>query len=223
MNFLSHFYFERNNKDANTIIGVVLPDFVKNAEKTINLYPSKEPQLFEENEVLQNILKGWERHIKVDALFHSSEFFNNETQKLKQLILPAIEGSPVKPFFLAHIGLELILDHLLVINGAISINGFYDALTEADKAALDTFLKKCRLQDTSQFFNFLNGFISGRYLFSYQRIENIAYALNRICMRIWDQPFTESQIVLLTTQLAIYKTQLEPNYLIIFEEIGAQL
>ena len=223
MNFLSHYYFERDTVDANVILGVVLPDFVKNAEKSCNLYPAKELHAFQYDSNQLSLHKGWERHIKVDAIFHSSDFFNTQTQVLKQLLLPIMEDSPVKPFFLAHIGVELVLDHLLVLDKAVDIDAFYQALESADKVALKSFLGHCGLADDTSFFNFLNGFISGRYLFSYQKIENIAYALNRICMRIWNNPFTPSQVDQLTIQLEAYKELLAPSYLTIFREIEPQL
>ncbi len=223
MNFLSHFYFERDNHDPNMVIGVVLPDFVKNAQKDSNLYPLKEKHLFESVANENSILKGWGRHIAVDAVFHSSEFFKSNTTSLKQIILPVLENSPVKPFFLAHIGLELVLDHLLTIHGMVNINTFYEQLSEADTKALDSFLKKSGVADTTIFFKFLNSFISSRYLFSYQKIENISYALNRICMRLWDSPFTEPQLALLTEKLSIFKTNLEENYMSIFDNIELHL
>lgn len=223
MNFLSHFYFERDNHDPNMVIGMVLPDFVKNAQKDSNLYPLKEKHLFESVANENSILKGWGRHIAVDAVFHSSEFFKSNTNTLKQIILPVLENSPVKPFFLAHIGLELVLDHLLTIHGTVNINTFYEQLSEADTQALDSFLKKSGVADTTIFFKFLNSFISGRYLFSYQKIENISYALNRICMRLWDSPFTELQLALLTEKLSIFKTTLEENYMSIFNDIELHL
>jgi len=223
MNFLSHFYFERNNHDENMVIGVVLPDFVKNAQKDSNLYPLKEGQLFESDPDEKSILSGWGRHIEVDAVFHSSEFFKLHTNGLKHIILPVLGDSPVKPFFLAHIGLELILDHLLTIHGAVNINTFYEQLGQVNKEALDSFLKKSGVADTTVFFKFLNSFISSRYLFSYQKIENISYALNRICMRLWDSPFTEPQLALLTDKLAIFKTSIEDDYLSIFRDIELHL
>jgi len=223
MNFLSHFYFERDNHDENMVIGVVLPDFVKNAQKDSNLYPLKERQLFESDPNENSILNGWARHIAVDAVFHSSAFFKLHTNGLKQIILPVLGDSPVKPFFLAHIGLELILDHLLTIHGAVNINTFYEQLGQVNKEALDSFLKKSGVVDTTVFFKFLDSFISSRYLFSYQKIENISYALNRICMRLWDSPFTESQLASLTDKLAIFKTSLEDDYLSIFKDIELHL
>ena len=35
MNFLSHFYFDRNTTDPHQVIGMVLPDLLKNANKEI--------------------------------------------------------------------------------------------------------------------------------------------------------------------------------------------
>ncbi|MNL08764.1 hypothetical protein D3C87_1294990 [compost metagenome] len=205
------------------VLGVVLPDFIKNAHKDYNLYPLKVSHLFEQEPRQLSILKGWKKHIDVDQIFHSSAFFQHHTNELKQLILPSCENSPVKPFFLAHIGLELTLDHLLTINGLVNVNTFYDQLSRADKAALNDFLQSCSLTDTSVFFNFLNSFISSRYLFSYQKIENITYALNRICMRLWNNPFTELQLSQLTGQLEAFKTSIEHDYLSIYADIEKEL
>jgi len=219
MNFLSHFYFEKDNPDENMVMGVVLPDLVKNAQKESNLYPLKDRHLFESDAFQRSILNGWERHVMVDAIFHSSDFFRVQTGSLKQMILPILENSPVKPFFLAHIGLELLLDHLLTINGVVNIGMFYTHLSKTDRNALESFLKNCSVTDTQVFFNFLDGFISGKYLFSYQKIENITYALNRICMRLWDNPFSDQQLLQLTDQLNIFKESLAGNYTSIFDEI----
>lgn len=221
MNFLSHFYFETENTDPNMVLGVVLPDFIKNAHKDMNLYPQKEPQLFESDAHQLSILKGWEKHIEVDRLFHSSDFFKTQTAQLKQILLPNLSGSPVKPFFLAHIGLELVLDHLLTIEGMVNINVFYDQLVHADKEALKAFLEKCGLADSSVFFKFLNSFISSKYLFSYRKIENISYALNRICMRLWENPLTEMQMSNMTRDLEAFTRMIKPDYLSIFREIEA--
>lgn len=205
------------------VMGVVLPDFIKNAQKDVNLYPQKTPQLFQANLHQQALLRGWQKHVEVDRLFHSSDFFQSQTNQLKQILLPALEGSPVKPFFFAHIGLELVLDHLLTIEGIVNINSFYDQLVKADKPALEQFLQHAGLTDTDVFFKFLNNFISSKYVFSYRKIENITYALNRICMRLWAQPFTDHQLATITAKLEIFKNMIREDYLSIFNEIDGDL
>ncbi len=222
MNFLSHFYFDRNTTNANIVIGTVLPDLLKNANKNWNVHPEKYPELFQQAH-LQPILTGWKRHLQVDILFHSSDFFNIKTQELKQLLLPILKDTPVRPSFLAHIGVELLLDHLLVQHQKIAIYSFYDQLEAADHQHLTEFIHQCKISDSSLFFKFLNSFKSSRYLLSYQKLENISYALQRICMRLWERPFTEKTTYQLTSILEFYKNQLEVDFMIIFEEIENRL
>src|SRR6476661_8863886 len=110
MNFLSHYYFDQTTADPYQVLGVVLPDLLKNADKSANIHPEKQPHLFEAAE-LHNILKGWQRHLQVDKLFHNSEFFVKHTGILKNELKPILVESPVRPSFLAHIAIELMLDH----------------------------------------------------------------------------------------------------------------
>jgi len=223
MNFLSHYYFDRSNSNSNEVIGTVLPDFVKNAHKSWNLYPQKNEALFVDAQPLEDILKGWKRHLKVDLLFHSSPFFIEQMAILKQLLLPILSDSPVRPSFLSHIGVELVLDHLLVANQQINIQEFYTHLAAVDEKDLQLFLQKCGIEDSTVFFKFLNSFKSSKYLLSYQQLENISYALQRICMRVWSHPFKEETVAQLTEQLTVYKAVLAKDYLTIFDEISLKL
>ncbi len=223
MNFLSHFYFERNNIDSHIVLGTVLPDLVKNAHKEWNFYPQKNEALFTTDPIQNALLTGWKRHLEVDLFFHSSDFFFRETAKLKQLLLPILGDSNVRPSFLAHIGVELVLDHLLVLQNSVNINQFYDHLDQVDEHQLKLFFTACGATDTTKFFSFFSSFKSSRYLLSYQKLENISYALQRICMRLWVHPFNEETVALLSDQLEIYKKTLEKNYDSIFHEIEAKL
>jgi len=223
MNFLSHYYFDRTNLDANVVMGTVLPDLIKNAAKEANLYPQKNEFLFKGNPDEENLLVGWKRHLAVDLFFHSSNFFLEKTTALKQLIKPIVENTAVRPSFLAHIGLELLLDHLLVEHNLIQVNHFYDKLSKVKKESLSDFLEHCQLKNPTVFFNFLEKFISSKYLLSYQKLENISYALNRICMRLWPETLNEKQLQQLTFELGIFKAVLENDFMDIFEEIEGKL
>ncbi|MDN3586276.1 ACP phosphodiesterase [Pedobacter aquatilis] len=223
MNFLSHFYFDRNTTDANIVIGTVLPDLIKNASKEANLYPQKNEFLFTGNPDEENLLKGWKRHLAVDLHFHSSTFFLEKTAELKHLIIPVLENSVVRPSFLAHIGLELLLDHLLIEHNLVQVNNFYDNLSAVKKDSLSDFLEHCQLKNPEVFFKFLEQFISSKYLLSYQKLENISYALNRICMRLWPETLKDYQLNQLTFQLGIFKDVLQKDFMDIFEEIELKL
>src|ERR1700735_940779 len=87
MNFLSHFYFDRDTDNCYLILGTVLPDLLKNADKTVILHPEK---LKHVNPAVNSIVQGWNKHLEVDRYFHSSDFFIHHSHQLKKLLLPAI-------------------------------------------------------------------------------------------------------------------------------------
>ena len=223
MNFLSHFYFERENPNDFIVMGVLLPDLVKNADKSWNLNPQNNPNLYQNIPAYDSLLTGWKRHLEVDRLFHSSAFFQTQTAILKQMILPAVQTGPVKAFFLAHIGLELMLDHLLLSHNLVDVDHLYRQLQVAHSKPLNGFLTLAALPDEQRFKRFLDDFISSRYLFRYDNIESITYSLNRICMRLWPDPFNEEQLAIMSKKLVAYKQQLEDKFLSIFDEIQNEL
>src|SRR6201996_9190995 len=164
MNFLSHYYFDRDNTNCYHILGIVLPDLLKNADKTIVLHPEK---LHHPNNAVNSIVTGWNKHLEVDRYFHSSGFFQEHSHELKKLLTPVVQGSPVKPFFLGHIALELILDNLLITTDKIEVYNFYGHLQDCDDEIVQDFLTFAGLKDSTKFFRFFNNFKKDGYLHTY--------------------------------------------------------
>jgi hypothetical protein len=221
MNFLSHYYFDRKSDDPYHILGVVLPDLVKNADKKINLHPEK--QADHEHTQVNAITQGWKRHIEVDKCFHTSEFFMHHSHQLKLALQPAIAGSPVKPFFLGHVALELILDNLLITSGWIEVEEFYTRLDIVENEAIQLFFEYNSYTDHPVFFNFFEEFKRHRYLNTYAETQQVAYALKRICMRIWKDPFTRKHEEMVNEAIVHYRTQLVPVFADIFNDIALSL
>jgi len=220
MNFLSHFYFDRDTTDAYLVLGTVMPDLLKNADKTVIIHPEK---LVHTNGAVNSIIMGWKKHLEVDRYFHSSEFFLTHSHELKKKLLPAIEGSPVKPFFLGHIALELILDNLLLTSGQVTAEGFYEHLDGCEESVVDEFLRFAGLKNTGIFFRYYDEFKRSKYLYTYSKTREIAYALKRICMRVWTNPFSGENEAAMTAILMDYRTKLTDNYMSIFYDINDKL
>lgn len=223
MNFLSHFYFDRHSDNPERIIGMVLPDLVKNARKDWCIRPEKQQYLFTADSKLNGILEGWKRHLEVDRYFHSSDFFCFHTQNIKTLIRPFLINTEVRPSFVAHIALELMLDSLLLKENIVETGQFYKYLSAADVTSIKIFLELNGIFDTSPFFNFLDEFISSAYLNQYNDSGHIIYAIGRICMRLWMNPFSETQKLQLTAVLLPYMAKLEKEYTQIFDQIEVRL
>jgi len=220
MNFLSHYYFDRNSSNCYHVLGTVLPDLLKNADKTIVLHPEK---LTHTDERINSIIAGWQKHLDVDKYFHSSTFFLLHSRKLKEALRPAITGSPVKSFFLGHIAIELILDNLLLTKGIITVNEFYSHLNSCDEQVIDDFLIFSGLRNPDVFLKFFESFKKHRYLETYIDTSQVAYALKRICMRVWHQPFTPEQEGNLTDVIMDYRLQIQNDFMQIFDEIAGKL
>lgn len=220
MNFLSHYYFDRDTSNCYHVLGTVLPDLLKNADKHIILHPEK---LQHPDNDVNSIIVGWNKHLAVDRYFHSSGFFATHSHELKKLLRPAIEGSPVKPFFLGHIALELIIDNLLLTTGKVKVDEFYDHLSGCKTETINEFLTFSGLKNTEVFFKFYEKFKASKYLHTYAETHQIAYALKRICMRVWKDPFTPQQEEAMNDVLGIYRDYLEGNFMTIFAEIEAKL
>ena len=220
MNFLSHYYFDRDINNCYHILGIVLPDLLKNADKNIILHPEK---LHHTDKNINSIIAGWNKHLAVDRYFHSSDFFATHSHQLKKQLLPAIEGSPVKPFFLGHVALELIIDNLLLTTGKIEVDDFYANLAACETTVISEFLTFSGLPDSSVFFKFYDDFKRSQYLHTYAETHQIAYALKRICMRIWRNPFTPQHEAEMNTVLSDYRDYLLPDFMSIFEEIANKL
>jgi hypothetical protein len=218
MNFLSHFYFDRYNTDPNVVLGTVLPDLVRNAKKDWKIRPEKRQDIFRE-ESEKAILKGWKRHLIVDSHFHNSDFFFKHTNLIRIAIAPALVHAQVRPSFLAHIALEIMLDSILLTNEIIDADKLYSNLLKADQEALTRFLKLNNIVDTDHFFRYFDKFLEIKYLNDYRESHNIMYALNRICMRIWPEPLTDTQLIQLGAILLGHHQQLEVCYGEIFDEI----
>ena len=220
MNFLSHFYFDRNCTNAYHVLGSVMPDLLRNADKQAQIKPERLPE--QTDPAINSIILGWKKHLEIDRHFHSSEFFNCHAHQLKLLLVPVLVGSPVKPFFLGHIALELILDNLLLTSHTVFADDFYDHLKNAEEADISKFLRLNNV-DPQKFLSFYAVFINEKYLHSYTKTDSVAYALKRVCQRIWKNPFTVSQEQAVAEVVNAYINILSADFMRVFWEMEALL
>lgn len=206
------------------MLGIALPDMVKNHNRLWNIHPHKHRERWTGNGILNSIEKGWIRHLQVDRLFHNSLFFNKKVEELKVHMRPVFEGNTIiRTSVLAHITLELMLDALLIRQSKIDAQHFYDHLGAVDEFEIVQFLSCNNIADPDSFLTFYDRFKTAQYLFSYRDNENIVYALNRLCLRIWNTRLTDEEYNMLSARLSLHFNELSKDYLFIFEQISAEL
>lgn len=216
MNFLSHYYFHRYTHNPELALGSVLPDFLKNADKGLRLRPERHELKFVNNPKYESLYAGWKHHVAIDSAFHNLPFFYEHTHNLRVRFAPILSESPIRASFLSHIALELLLDHLLLVNDLVDETHFYRDLHAVDRESVHQFLTLSGMSDPGQFFLFLDGFLRENYLGSYRDLRQVAFALLQICRRLWIlKPELQLQDKIAEV-LTDYKTILMPEYKNVF-------
>ena len=193
-----------------------MPDLLRNADKYAKVKPERlAPQT---DLAIQAITAGWKKHLEIDRHFHSSAFFKEHANQLRLLLAPIFEGSPIKPFFLGHIALELILDNLLLTTNIIYADDFYDHLRNASHTDISSFLLLNGV-DPQKFIKFYTSFINEKYLNSYVDIESVVFALKGVCLRIWKNPFTKIQQGAVCEVVNCYSLHLKLTFMAVFDEM----
>jgi len=219
MNYLSHYFFDRRSSVPEEVLGGALPDLLRsfNSRWVLN---TETMSLTDGSPGAWALLNGWQRHKAIDRVFHSSASFARETASLKLEIKPILINSPIWSYFLAHIFYELNLDAVLLKDHVVDAGRFYQDLEIASRQDLLFFLEQAGAHDAKSFLPWLDRFIQSRYLFSYDQGSGIAYALDRICSRLWKQPLTQRQNEALSGLCETYQQQLLTLYPELLAEIG---
>ncbi len=219
MNFLSHYYFERFAPESERVLGAILPDLLKNVDKQYSFHPQRfEESLFAHPKTMW-ISEGWYRHVEVDKIFHSSTYFLDHCHVFRKMLAPVVEHLPIRASFLAHIAIELLLDHLLIQNKQVNPARLYDHLEQVNRPSIERYLNTIGEVDIQRFFAFYDEFIKARYILDYKDITNISYALFNICKRLWVFEITDQDLTNLSQCLIDYKEKELINYIDIFHEI----
>ncbi|MFD2968241.1 ACP phosphodiesterase [Sphingobacterium bambusae] len=223
MNFLSHYYFERYSPQSETVLGGLLPDLLKNVDKQYNFQPQRAEAVLFALPQTRWISEGWYRHVEVDKLFHSASFFLEHCHRLRKQLDPIVQHLPIRASFLAHISIELLLDHLLIAHNRVNVHRLYEHLAHVSKPTIEKYLKSLGEVDIPRFLAFYEGFLQSKYIFQYEDVGNIAHALFNICKRVWGFEQSNDDINRLTTCLITYKQQFLGDYLDIFHYIQDNL
>lgn len=223
MNFLSHYYFERYAVEPEQVLGGLLPDLLKNVDKGYSFQLHRYEQLSQLTPKAVPITEGWERHMEVDRLFHNSDFFYKHTHQLRNVIKEDVADLPIRASFLAHIALELLLDHQLIAHDLLNVGRLYEHLEEVDRNAVGIYLQGLEKVDVDRFFTFYDKFIASRYIFDYAKVENIPHALFNICKRIWKFEASDRHIQQLEQRLEDYQKEHMAVFFEIYNYISQKL
>lgn len=187
MNYLSHYYFDRENTSPLYTLGSIFPDLLSNFDRKLKNIPKKDIKdaitdpSDQTTSALSDFRDGIKRHFELDRLFHSGDFFIEQTQWLSR----EIESLELKTlsrriYFFAHVLLELILDRVLLFQIPDLALQFYSQLEKSSLSCLKTYFQLNNfLPHYEGFGNYFNNFMERKFILKYSENEMIIKVLNR--------------------------------------------
>ncbi|MEL6698395.1 MAG: hypothetical protein AAFV78_05720 [Bacteroidota bacterium] len=213
MNFIAHYYLEREHRQDWVVVGVSTPDLVSIYDRKARIKLSGLPA---DHEVVdprkKDFLIGVRSHIEADKRFHSAPYFFEETALLGGMLKEAIHPVEIRrTFFIAHILFELIIDKILVQKYPELLTEYYAHMENPLIEEIDDFTGWLLKYDLPGYGTFFNRFVKRRYLEDYTEWKNIIYVLKRVMGRVnldMAEIFYQPQVI---ACLEAYEHQLTPK------------
>lgn len=223
MNFISHFYLDRDVQNSLFIVGSVTPDLMSIYNSGLRIKKSHLNR-FQSNlhpEVPESFVKGLARHFFVDRVFHSSEHFSAETKLISNDLAERFPQYDIqRKFFIGHILLELVLDKILIDSNPGLLEDFYAHFSQADEyIRIQNATAEVSGHDLPKYTSFLKKFYDHKYLRQYKRYEHIAFVLNQILRRvkITGREYLDDPDFI--AYMKDYESGLKERYEVFFQEI----
>jgi hypothetical protein len=184
MNYISHFYFDRQHGNDYYNLGIILPDLARavNRENRLPTHKLNEGTLNYEHLQLQ---KGCTKHYLTDRKFHNSSFFRIFSEKLKNIFLSAgFDQNTHRLSVTSHIFLEMMLDRLIISDDIAVADAFYRSLGNIETEKLEAYLKLYGIENQDIFTAWFNKFRESKYIYHYVNNESMLFSLNRVLSRV---------------------------------------
>ena len=188
MNFLAHFYLDRDHPSSFFVAGAATPDLLSIYNSGLRIKAGHVDHLPTEirSHLEPLFLKGLERHFHADRVFHSSPLFASETVYFSRALENAFpEQDVARKYFVAHIILELLLDKVLIANNPDLLASYYkhfESLQPFAKIRKDS--EEVSKHPLPNYESFLQKFTENKYLYHYTEYDHLIYILRRLLRRV---------------------------------------
>lgn len=195
MNYLSHYFLDKELDHPEFLLGSVLPDLFRAGNRKLRI-----PEIAPETHTHPKLVafqRGVNKHHLVDRLFHNAIYFHSNSRKITNLLRKAdLEGMTRFHHFYGHILLEILIDQILLEEEPDLGLRFYDLLDKVDTDALFEYLKALKLDEHfDSFMRHYEGFKSYRFLLRYAEPQGSARTIVAIAKKMHGYDLTESDVI----------------------------
>lgn len=199
MNYFTHAIHHLNRPYF--AAGTAVPDWLSVADRRIRLRPRQlEPWFDSSDQIQAEVAAGAARHLHDDGWFHATRGFTEVTNELTLLFREAL-GADDKYHcgFLGHVGMELLLDSILIERHPEKINRYYDVLAEINPVEIQVAVNRMAKEPTDKLAWFITLFRQKQFLRDYSDDERLLIRLNQVLQRVKLSPLPIEARALLAT------------------------
>jgi hypothetical protein len=144
------------------------------------------------------VARGVLQHHHDDAWFHRTPAFAELSWSFTVAIRDTLAPDDgLRPSFLGHILVELLLDAALIAEATEELEKYYAALSSIDAGVIQTTVNRAAPRQTERLAPLIPAFVASRFLFDYLDDERLLYRLNGVMARVQLPPLPKSFLALL--------------------------
>ncbi len=181
MNYLSHFYFDRDEENKYYNIGLILPDLARSYISKLRINPYRNIE-FTTHEIA-SINNGCNKHFASDRKFHNWMVFVDLTTRATDMIRENGDKDINRDYFITHILVEVLLDKVLVDKNPSLPDDFYAMIESVEQEWVLKYMRYAGLQDDELWKGMHRRFMKAAFMRNYTSIENVVNAVEQVAIK----------------------------------------
>ncbi len=182
MNYLSHYYFDRDEDNKYFNIGLILPDLARSHIAKLRINPYK--NITFTTKEIASMNDGCNKHFASDRKFHNWMTFVELTNKATDMIRESGDKDINRDYFITHIMVEILLDKILLDQNPTLADDFYAMIDSVEMDWILKFMRYAGLQDDELWKGQHKRFMKAAFLKSYTSVENVVAAVEGVCANL---------------------------------------
>jgi hypothetical protein len=168
------------------LAGTGVPDWLMVADRKVRLRSKHAvPMLNDPDPCAAETAAGVLQHLRDDARFHETRAFVETSLQLTVRIRDALGGETgMRPFFLGHLLVELLLDAALIADEPDRLTEYYRVLDGVDAGRIEAIVNRMAPRPTRRLAVFIELFRRERVLWDYLENDKLMVRLNQVMRRV---------------------------------------
>lgn len=185
MNFFSHAHRFLGD-GPHFLAGLAIPDWLTMVDRSVRIRRGRAADWVAHSDPdFASVARGIVQHVDDDRWFHETEAFaQTHIEFTQQIARLAGNDSRFRPYFVAHVTIEMLLDAVLTENAPEQLAEYYGLIASLDGSKIERIVNRMATRTTANLALFLPRYVQEAFVFDYLRDDGLAYRLNRILRRL---------------------------------------